>query len=242
MRRWQVAAIVVVLLGTLGGASPAAADLAQEEQLGAALRARRAAGRAAGGVRAGRAVRPDRRRRPVRGAHRRAAGALGRRRPRPHRARRDRPGARPLRVPPGLPGPRALARLRLREVGAPHLGRPRADGVRARRHRPRPPRPARAPVLDVLRLQRLEQPARGRLGDDPAHLRRRHRRGGPDGAAARGRLQPARGGGALGLGRRQPRARRRHPPRRLPGRRLARELLPVGAAPRRVRPAGRRLR
>src|SRR6185295_9470574 len=35
MRRWRLAAIVIVLLGTLGSASPAAADLAQEQELAA---------------------------------------------------------------------------------------------------------------------------------------------------------------------------------------------------------------
>ena len=47
----------------------------------------------------------------------------------------------------------------------------------------RPPRQARAAVLALLRLQRLEQPARGRLGDDPARLRRRERRRGARAAA-----------------------------------------------------------
>ena len=45
-------------------------------------------------------------------------------------------------------------------------------GLRARRDRSRAAGQARAPVLALLRLQRLEQPARGRLGDDPARLRR----------------------------------------------------------------------
>ena len=36
-------------------------------------------------------------------------------------------------------------------------------------------RQARAPVLVLLRVQRLQQPARGRLGDDPARLRRARR-------------------------------------------------------------------
>ena len=58
------------------------------------------------------------------------------------------------------------------QLGPAHLGRPPADGLRARRDRARLPRPARAAVLVLLRLQRLEQPARRRLGDDPARLRR----------------------------------------------------------------------
>ena len=48
--------------------------------------------------------------------------------------------------------------------------------LRARRDGPGAPREARASVLVLLRLQRLEQPARGRLGDDPARLRRVHAR------------------------------------------------------------------
>ena len=59
-------------------------------------------------------------------------------------------------------------------TGSARLGAGRPpDRVRARRLRPRLSRPARAAVLDVLRVQRLEQPARGRLGDDPAQLPRR---------------------------------------------------------------------
>ena len=51
-----------------------------------------------------------------------------------------------------------------------------ADGLRARRDRAGLPGQARAPVLVLLRLQRLQQHARGRLGDDPARLRRGRRR------------------------------------------------------------------
>ena len=47
----------------------------------------------------------------------------------------------------------------------------RAGRVRARRDRARIPGQAGAAVLVLLRLQRLEQPARRRLGDDPARLR-----------------------------------------------------------------------
>ena len=60
-----------------------------------------------------------------------------------------------------------------------------ADGVRARRDRRGASREARAAVLVLLRLQRLQQPARGRLGDDPAQLRRGDARAGADAAARR---------------------------------------------------------
>ena len=124
-----------------------------------------------------------------------------------------------------------------------HLGRRAdADRVRARRDRPGAPGRARAPVLVLLRLQRLEQPARRRLGDDPARLRRPDGRGRAADVAGRGRVQPARGRGAGRLGRPEARARRRHAPGRPPGRRLARELLRGGAVSRQLRLGGRRLR
>ena len=111
------------------------------------------------------------------------------------------------------------------KLGPPRLRGARPDGLRACRDRSGACRPARAAVLALLRLQRLEQPARRRLGDDPARLRRRQRRRGARAAADNGRLQPARGSRAGGLGRRQAPPRRRHPSRRVPGGRLARELL-----------------
>ena len=58
----------------------------------------------------------------------------------------------------------------------------------------------------------------------------------------RGRLQPARGRRASGVGRPEARARGRDAPGRLPGRRLARQLLRSGAVPRSVWLAGRRVR
>ena len=61
-------------------------------------------------------------------------------------------------------------------------------------------------------------------------------------AAARGRLQPARGRGARGVDRREARAGRRDPPGRAPGRGVARELLRRVALPRQLGRAGRRLR
>ena len=166
----------------------------------------------------------------------------------PGRPRCDRPtGRRPrsgaVRVPPRLPGQRPQPRLRLRALGEADHGRDRADGVRARGHGPRLPRQARAAVLVLLRLQRLQQQARGRLGDGPGRLRRRHCRGGARRGARRGRLQPARGRRALRLGRRrQARARRRHPSGRPPRGRVARELLRRGALPGPLGRAGGRLR
>ena len=62
--------------------------------------------------------------------------------------------------------------LRLPALAARLITRADADRLRARRDRAASPRQARAAVLVLLRLQRLEQPARGRLGDDPARLRR----------------------------------------------------------------------
>ena len=108
---------------------------------------------------------------------------------------------------------------------------------------PGSPGQARAAVLALLRLQRLEQPARGRLGDDPARLRRRRRR------RRRSQRTPVEVGYSQHEG-----AERAdwdddklelvdgtHPVV-LPGRRLARELLRRGALPRQLGRAGRRLR
>ena len=126
-----------------------------------------------------------------------------------------------------FPGDALDPGLRLRAAG--RAASPRAtaaDGLRPRRHRSRLPGPARAPVLDLLRLQRLEQPARGRLGDDPARLRRRRRR---RGARRRSRREVGysqhEGAERADWDDGPARGRRRHAPGRLPGRRLARELL-----------------
>ena len=127
--------------------------------------------------------------------------------------------------------------LRLRALGAaPARGEPRRRSMHTSRPT-RPPGQARPAVLALLHLQRLEQPARGRLGDDPARLRREDAARGADGGARVGRLQPARGRRAGRLGRREARARRRTPAGRLPGRRLARELLRRGALRRQLRPS-----
>ena len=206
-----------------------------------AVRAGRAARGAGGGVRAGRAVRADRHRRDPGRGHGLAPRALAEQRPRHDRAVRGRSRPRPLRVQPRLPRRCAESRLRLRALGAARDGGHGADGVRPRRAGGRPPRSARAPVLVLLPLQRLEQPARGRLGDDPARLRSGEPGGGARGAAARGRLQPARGRRAGGVGGRQARDRRRDAPGRLPGGRLACELLLRGPLPRALGRAGRRL-
>ncbi len=140
-----------------------------------------------------RAVRPARRRLAARRrADGRAPGPVE-----PHRPREDRPAGRgsaePLRVPPRLPGRSARRRLRLRALVEAARRRKRPDGLRARRHRARLPRRAGAPVLVLLRVQRLQQHARGRLGDDPAPLRRGRRRRRARRRAGRRRLQLARG-------------------------------------------------
>ena len=109
----------------------------------------------------------------------------------------------------------------------------RARRLRARRRRGGVSGKARSPVLVLLPVQRLQQHARGRLGDDPARLRRSRRARGARRPAGRGRIQLARGSRARNLGRRQARggrrASRRVPGSRLPcqqvlGRALAREL------------------
>ena len=121
--RRLVAVLDLALLGILALASPAAADLAQEEEL---------AERYAPVVRLveqaeecgpGRAVRAARRRRALRRADRRAARPVGRRRP---RARSRRP---PTDLGRGLyeyhldfPGDALDPGLRLRALGAPHRG------------------------------------------------------------------------------------------------------------------------
>ena len=73
------------------------------------------------------------------------------------------------RVLARLPGRSARRRLQLRAVVQPDRGGQADHGVRAHR---RGAGEARAPVLVLLPLQRLEQQARERLGDDPARLRR----------------------------------------------------------------------
>ena len=205
---------------------------------GAEVQPGRAPRRATRGVRPRRAVHPARRRPAVRPADRGAARALEHDRPGEDRPERAGP-RQPLRVPPRLPGQRAQPGLRLRALaGPPRHGRRDADGLRARRDRPRTSGEARAPVLVLLRLQRLQQHARRRLGDDPARLRRGRRRRGVEHGADRDRLQLARGRREGGLGRREARARRRDAPRRLPSRREPREQVRRRPLPRQL--GGRR--
>ena len=140
----------------------------------------------------------------------------------------------PLRVPPRLPRRSARPRVRLRAVGeTDHRGQ-QADRLRARRDRGGPPREGLAPVLVLLPLQRLQQHARGRLGDDPARLRRRECEGRARQGSRRGRVQRSRGGSALELGGRQAPGRRRDAPRRLPGCGIAREQVRRGALARQL--------
>ena len=207
-----------------------------------AVRAGCTPGGAEGPVRARRAVRPGERRRRARKRRGRAARPVG------HvergRGRPDRRGSlrRPLRLPPRLSGEPAPARLRVRAVGAADLDGLPSDDLRPGGRRAVSPRTAGTPVLVLLRLQRLQRQARGRLGDDPARLRRAGCRARTGDEAHRGRLQPARGSRARPLGRRQARARRRHPPGRVPGCRLTCELLRLGPLPRPQRSPGGRLR
>ena len=188
-----------------------------------------------------RTVRADRRRRPLRREHRGASRSVERVRPREDRARGNRP-RQPLRVPPRLPGKRARPRVRLRALEPPPDRGRLAHGLCARRRRPGPSRATVAAVLVLLRLQPVQQPPRGRLGDDPARLRRRRCRRGTVEAAGSCRLQLARGCRERGLGRRQARDRRRYAPRRLSGGRLAREQVRGSALPRELRGGRSRLR
>ena len=192
-------------------------------------------------MRAGRALRADGRRCALRRFDGRPPGPLERLRPREDRPDGGRP-RRALRVPPRLPGERARAGLHVRAVGPPaHAGlRPR--DLRARGVGEDGAPEARAAVLVLLPLQRLQQHARGRLGDDPARLRRRRRGGCARRATGRGRLQLARGCREGGVGRRQARDRRRYPSRRLSGRRLAREQVHRRPVPRQLGRGGGRLR
>ena len=88
----------------------------------AEVRPRRPARRPARGVRAGRAVHPDRRGRPLRRTDRRVPRAVESHRPRQDRAGGNR-SRQPLRAPPRLPGRPARCRLRLRALGPPPHGR-----------------------------------------------------------------------------------------------------------------------
>ena len=107
---------------------------------------------------------------------------------------------------------------------------------------PRAPGEGLAPVLVLLPLQRLQQHARRRLGDDPARLRRERRRRGARSRSGGGWLQRARGGNALELGGRPARGRGRDATRRLPRRRLAREQVLGCALARELRRGRCRLR
>ena len=86
---------------------------------------------------------------------------------------------RSLRVPPRLSGRSARRRAATTSAGRNGSRGARAGRLRARGDRARPPGQGRAPVLALLPLQRLQQHARGRLGDDPAELRRGGRGGRP---------------------------------------------------------------
>ncbi len=125
------------------------------------------------------------------------------------------------RLVPRLPRQPAPPGLRLRALVQDDRGRASGHDLRPRRARGRPDRAA---VLAVLRLQRLEQHPRGRLGDAPDHVRRADRDGGAADVADRGRVLAAHRRRAQRLDRRLPPARRRAAGR-VPGRRLARAVL-----------------
>ena len=142
-----------------------------------ALRARRAARRAGARVRHRRVVRADRRQRALRRADGRAARAVG-----PGRPGEDRPRRRPTSPRPATsttstsPATRSIRAATTSAGGAASRRARRRPSTRTSPRTPADPGQARAPVLVLLRLQRLEQHARGRLGDDPARLRRGARR------------------------------------------------------------------
>ena len=103
---------------------------------------------------------------------RRAARPLERGRPREDRSSAD-DLVGPFEYHLDFPG-NALDRAATYErVGATAHGRERSRPCTPTSPRARRAGRARAPVLVLLRLQRLQQPPRGRLGDDPARLRRR---------------------------------------------------------------------
>ncbi len=207
------------------------------------VRAGRPARRAARRVRARRAVRADRRGPALRRPRRSRSAGRGTRRPGQGRPGRDRP-RRPLRVPPRLPGRRARPGLRLRGVvEAPHARATRRPSTPTSRSERGPPRQARAPVLALLRLQRLQQHARGRLGDDPARLRRRRRRGGARREArSRSATAPHEGAERAAWGDEKLELVDGTHPVVYPAAGLAREQVHAGALPRQLGRGGRRLR
>ena len=146
--------------------------------------------------------------------------------------------AGPLRVPPRLPRQRARPGLRLRALGAPHhRGRPSRRSTRTS-----PPIPAGPGKLALQYWLFYAYNDWNNLHEGDWEMIQLvfdadDARGGARERARRGRLQPARGRRARRLGRREARARRRDAPGRLPGRRLARELLRRGAAHRQLRPS-----
>ena len=194
-------------------------------------------------MRARRAL-PARQRRPrARQRRGRAARPVGGLEPRQGRTDRAGPLARPRRLPPRLSGRSALARLRLRAVGAPDRGRQRSRRcTRASSARRRIPGQLALQYWFFYLFNDYNDKHEGDwemiqldfAASDAAQALTKT----PDGD----RLQPARGRRAGALGRLEARARRRHAPGRVPGGRLARELLRAGALPRPQRSAGCRLR
>jgi hypothetical protein len=97
-------------------------------------------------------------------------------------------------------------------VVAPDQQGSHAGDLRPHRDRSCVSEPACPAVLVLLRVQRLQRQARGRLGDDPARLRCRHAGAGAADEACAGRIQPAPGRRERALGRLQAADPRRHPP------------------------------
>ena len=125
-------------------------------------------------MRARRAVRADRRRRPLRRADGRAPRAVERRDLVEIGPSRGRSRGR-YEYHLDFPGDALDPGCDYERWGGGSERTPSRPSTRTSRPSP-PPGEARAPVLALLRLQRLQQPARGRLGDDPARLRRRDAR------------------------------------------------------------------
>ena len=186
---------------------------------------------------------PARRRRALRRPDRRAPRAVE-----PHRPRQDRPGGRTISstatsttstspaiaLNPGCDYERWARRLT--EGSSPtvyaHVA-PRAGD----------PGQAGAAVLVLLPVQRLQQHPRGRLGDDPARLRRAGRaRGAAGDDRSKVGYSSHEGAERADVGRRQARDRRRHASGRLPGGRLAREQVHARRSTSAARRRGRRLR
>ena len=235
--------VAAIALAALVAAPTAAADYADEQALAerhAPIVRHRRADR---GVRSRRAVHPDRHRPAPRRADRRAPRPVE-----PHRPREDRPVGRRISSIASSTTSTSRATRSTRAATTTRWAKRLTAGSEPVVYahvvtRARATREGRAPVLVLLPLQRLQQHARGRLGDDPARLRRDRRRRRRS-AAIRSRSATARTRAPTrsNVGGRQARGRRRDATRRLPGRRLAREQVLGCALARELRRGRCRLR